>query len=271
MTDLDEAQARLRDCPDALRAPMARVCGYLSALAAMNFFNAGDQSSASRYWRTALRAIGASADRSAESELLAHRACFMFLETPSLPSAALTLADKAISLNGAGACAGTATGYAARAQALALAGDHRESERTLRDLADAYARIPAVPGSSRGAWGCSEQSLRFIEGFVHAQAGRIRDAGKALDSGRSLIPDGQWIAVTSFEVTRALSQIRAGDPAEGARHVVRTVEALPNGWRASGAMRRARQALDAVPAGAASLPAVAEARELLALPPGAGA
>jgi hypothetical protein len=36
-------------------------------------------------------------------------------------------------------------------------------------------------------------------------------------------------------------------------------------------MRRAERALDMVPAGAASLPTVAEARELLALPPGAGA
>jgi hypothetical protein len=266
LTDLDEAQRRLQGAPESLRSPMARVCGYLGALAAMNYFNGGDERSANRYWRTALRIIGLSDDRSAHAELRAHRAMFYLLEARPSPSAGLALADEAIGIGGAAPCAGTANGYAGRAQALALLGEHRESTRTLQDLADTFTRMPGAQGSARSSWGYSEQSLRFIEGFVYAHAGRVPEAGQALDAGRSLIPDGQWIAATSFEVTRGLSLIRGGDPSEGARHVVRAIQAMPAGFRASGATRRAALALEAVPADAVDLPAVAEARELLALP-----
>jgi hypothetical protein len=271
LTDLDEAQARLRDCPDAFRAPMARVCGQLSALAAANFFNAGDEGNARRYWRTALRAIGQAGDRPAQAVLMAQRASFLLLEGASSPSAALALADDAIGVAGEAASAGATQARGTRAMALALLGDHDASEHTLRDLADTYARMPGATVSARTDWGFSEQQLRFIEGHVHAYAGRVSDAGRALDTGLSMVPDGQWIAVTSFEVNRSISLIQGGDPSEGARHVVRAVQALPSGFRQSATVRRASQALDMVPAGAASLSAVAEAREFLALPPGTSA
>ena len=109
--------------------------------------------------------------------------------------------------------------------------------------------------------------MRFIEGFVYAHAGRVSDASKALDAGHSLIPDGQWIAATSFEVTRGLGLIRGGDPSEGARQITRAIQAMPPGFRTSGAKRRAALALDAVPASAANSSSVVQARELLALPP----
>jgi hypothetical protein len=269
LTDLDEAQARLKDSPDALRAPMARACGFLSALAAMNFFNAGDEGNARRYWRTALRIIGQADDRPTQAVLMAERASFILLEGSSSPSAALALADEAVSVAGGVACAGAASARGTRAMALALLGDHGASAHALDDLSDSYARLPGFTVSARSSWGFSEQQLRFIEGHVHAYAGRVSDAGRALDTGVSMVPDGQWIAVTSFEVNRAISLIRGGDPSEGARHVARAVQALPAGYRQSATTRRASRALDAVPVGAASLPAVAEARELLALPPGA--
>ena len=266
LADMDEAQLRLKEAPEQLRPPMARVCGYLGALAAMNYFNAGDEQSANRYWRTALRIIDQSDDRSAQAELRAHRAMFLLLGAQPSPSAGLALADEAVGIGGGKPCAGTANGYAGRAQALALLGGHGESAQTLQDLSDTFARMPEAQGSARSSWGYSEQSLRFIEGFVYASAGRVPEASRALDAGRSLIPDGQWIAATSFEVTRGLSLIRGGDPSEGARLVVRAVQAMPTGFRASGATRRAALALEAVPADAANVPAVTEARELLSLP-----
>jgi hypothetical protein len=151
------------------------------------------------------------------------------------------------------------------------AGDHDASAGALRELADWYGRMPGSTVSARTEYGYSEQQLRFIEGHVHAYAGRVSDAGRALDAGVSVVPDGQVIAVTSFEVNRAISLIRGGDPSEGARHVVRAVQVLPAGFRQSATTRRAARALASVPAGAAGLSAVTEARELLALPSGAGA
>src|SRR5262249_5250506 len=102
--------------------------------------------------------------------------------------------------------------------------------------------------------------------------GRVPEAGRALDAGASLArSNGFPIAVTSFEVIRAAALIKGGDPSEGARHVVRAVQAIPDGYRASGATRRASHGRDVVRVGAAGRPAVPEARELRALSPGAGA
>jgi UDP-N-acetylmuramyl pentapeptide synthase len=63
--------------------------------------------------------------------------------------------------------------------------------------------------------------------------------------------------------------VAAGDPSEGARHAVRTLKAAPRHIRSNALVcRTAALALGAVPERARTLPAVAEARELLALPPG---
>jgi len=71
------------------------------------------------------------------------------------------------------------------------------------------------------------------------------------------------------QLHRAMCVIAAGDPSEGARHTVRTLKALPRHVRSNALVcRTAALALGAVPEGARALPAVAEAHELLALPPG---
>jgi hypothetical protein len=268
LTDLDEAMTRLQGAPASLRPPMARVCGQLSALTAMNYANLGNERSAVRYWRTALRVIDHADDRSVQAELYADRASFALLERHPSPSTALALADHAISIAAGTPCAGAANGYAARAMALALLGDHRESIQALADLADTFGGIPGSQTAARSCWGYSEQQLRFVEGFVNAYASHVPETADAIDAGIALVPHGQWIAVTSFEVTRAVSIIRGGDPSEGARHVVRAIQALPPGYRQSVTIRRAALAIDAVPVNAANAPSVVQARELLALPPG---
>jgi hypothetical protein len=266
LTDLDEAQLRLNGSPDALRAPMARVCGYLSALAAINFFNAGNERDARRYWRTALRIIDLSNDRTAQAGLYGVRAVFA-LDDGSPPSAAIALADDAISIAGKIPCAGAARGHVARATALAMLGEHSESTQTLHDLTDTFTRLPGATGASRGGWGYSEQELQFTHCRVFAYARRVSEAANSWEAGRALVPGDTPLASATFEIGRATYLIISGDPSEGARHVVRTVQALPPGYQQSALMRRkAARALDAVPAGIANVPTITEARELLSLP-----
>jgi hypothetical protein len=257
LTDLDEALLRLKGSPEPLRGPMSRACGQLSALAAANFFNAGNERNARRYWRTALRIINQANDRPTQARLYAFRASFAFSETPSSPSTALAFADDAIGIAGATPCAGAASGYATRANALALLGNHRESERALHQLTDTFGRMPEAATSSRlDGVGFSEQTLHFTEGWVHAYAGRVPDGTRALDAGRSMVPEGHWIATASWEASRAICLIRGGDPSEGARHVVRTLRAIPPGFQQTGnVLWSAARALEAVPAGAANMPA----------------
>jgi hypothetical protein len=265
LTDLEEAHQRLKESPESLLSPMARVCGKLGGLAASNFFNSGDERSARRYWRTALRIINLTDDRMARVRLYAYRASFALAENPSSP-VALAFAEDAINIANGIPCVGVATAHAVRTHALALLGDHRASERSLQELTNSFEQIPEAPVSARSdmAGSFSEQQLHFIEGCVYAHAGRVTEAAKALDSGRSMVPDGHWIAVTAFEAKRAICLVQAGDPSEGARHLVRSFAALPSEFRQVAMVRWAAEgALDAVPASAANLSAVVEARELV--------
>ena len=77
------------------------------------------------------------------------------------------------------------------------------------------------------------------------------------------------MAPAQVQLHRAMCIVAAGDPSEGARHTVRTLRALPGYFRDNAVIRRtAVLVLGAVPERARALPAVAEARELLALAPG---
>jgi hypothetical protein len=272
LTDLDEAQTRLSGAPDALRAPMARVCGLLSALAAINVVNAGDVREARRYWRTALRAVAQGGDRRAQAWVYATRARFALWETSPSPGITLEYADEAIRVAGGTACAGAAYGYGARAMALAVLGDHEGSAAAVRDDGEVMARLPEAEAVTRTPFGVWEQQLYAVQSRVYAYAGRSADAAKAQAAGVALVPPDCPVPLADFELTSAMALISAGDPSEGARHVVRTINALPPGYRHSAVVRQsAAHALGLVPVAAANVPAVAEARELLALPPAAGA
>jgi tetratricopeptide (TPR) repeat protein len=269
MADLAEVQTRLVRVPDALRPRMAGVCGQLSALTAMALFQQGDPNSARRYWRTAVRAADQSGDLALQSLVRGRRAVYALYEEQPAPSA-LELADEAIGVGRGGPCAGVASGYGTRARALALLDRHDEARRALGDLEDVFARLPASTVADRGShWGWSEHRLRFVQSHVHSLAGRLDEAAAAQDAALALYPASSGMAPAQVRLHRAMCVIAAGDPGEGARHAIRTLQALPQGFRDNALIRRsAALALAAVPEGARTLPAVAEARELLALPPG---
>jgi DNA-binding XRE family transcriptional regulator len=269
MADLAEVQAKLVRAPDALRPRMAHVCGQLSALMAITLVDNGDPGGARRYWRTAVRAADELCDATLRSHVRARRAVYALYEPPSaLP--ALTLADEAIGVGKGAPCAGVADGYSIRAQALALLGRHDEARRALGDLDEVFARLPKSTVVDRlSEWGWSEQRLRHTQSWVHSHAGRLDEAVAAQDAALALYPASSGMAPAQVQLHRAMCIVAAGDPGEGARHTVRTLRALPGHFRDNAVIRRtAALALGAVPERARTLPAVAEARELLALPPG---
>ena len=268
LADLGEARARLGDAPAGLRAPMARACGYLSALAASNMVGAGDVQGARRYWRTALRAIDHAGDRPAQALLHATRARFALAEAAS-PEVALALAGKAIAIAGGTTCAGAAQAHGARALALACLGEHGESVTAIRDLAGLAARLPQAAASA--PFGFSQQSLLFYLSRAWSYAGRAAEAERARDGGLALVPPGSPVPLADFELSMAVALIQSGDPSEGARHLAGILRALPAGHQRNALIRQnAARALALVPPGEVGTPTVAEARELLMLPLGAG-
>jgi transcriptional regulator with XRE-family HTH domain len=267
--DLAEVQTRLMRVPDALRPGMAHVCGQFSALMAIALFEQGDPAGARRYWRTAVRAADESHDLNLRSHVRAKRAVYALYEPPTAMPA-LTLAEEAIGVGRSGPCAGVASGYAIRAQALALLGRHDEARSALADVEDAFARLPETTLADRGSqWGWSEQRLRHAQSWVHSHAGRVREAAVAQDEALALYPTSSSVGPAQVQLHRAMCTIAAGDPGAGALHTIRTLQALPPDFRDNALIRRtAALSLGVVPERACTLPAVAEARELLALPPG---
>ena len=269
MADLGEVQTRLVRISDALRPRMAYVSGQLSALTAIVLFDNGDPEAARRYWRTAVRAADESGDVALRSHARAKRAVYALYEPPSvLP--ALTLSEDAVAAAKGRPCAGVASGYAVRAQALALLGRHDEARRTLGDLDAVFARLPeSTVTDCVSEWGWSEQRLRHVQSWVHSHAGRLDQAAAAQDAALALYPASSSMGRAQVQLHRAMCVIAAGDPTEGARHTVRTIQALPRDFRDNALIRRtAVLVLGAVPERARTLPAVTEARELLALAPG---
>jgi transcriptional regulator with XRE-family HTH domain len=267
--DLAEVQTRLVRAPNSLRPRMAHVCGQLSALMAIALFDNGDSEGARRYWRTAVRGADESGDATLRSHVRAKRAVYALYEPPS-PLPALTLSEEAIAVGKGGPRAGVASGHAMRAQALALLGRHGEARRALGDLDEAFAHLPeSTVADCVSEWGWSEQRLRHVQSWVHSHAGRLDEAAAAQDAALALYPASAYRGPAQVQLHRAMCLVAAGDPSEGARHTVHTLQALPPHCRDNAVIRRtAVLVLGAVPERARALPAVAEARELLALPPG---
>jgi hypothetical protein len=269
LTDLDEVRSRLTTATDDLHPRLLRVCGLLSALIAITLqTQIGDTGNAVRYWRTALRAVDQTGDRTLRSQLRGRRAVLATYD-PRQSASVLALADDAITVADGMPCAGVASGYAARAQVFAQLGQHDQARDALRQLSDTFDRLP---GSLRrwGQWGQTEQRLRFVESHVHSYAGRLSTAASAQDAALALYPPSSYQGRAQIELHRATCLIVAGDPSEGARHAICAIQALPSEHRHDALVRRtAALALDQVPEAARSLPAVAEARDLLAAPSGA--
>ncbi len=265
LTDLDEVRGRLATSSDELRPRLVRVCALLSALTAISLqTQLGDTGNAGRYWRTALRAVDQVGDRSLQALLRGSRAVFATYD-PGQAASVLTLAADAIGVADGAPCAGVASGYAARAQMFAQLGQHGQARDALQELSDVFTRLPT--GSVMwGQWGWAEHRLRFVESHVHSHAGRLSDAVTAQDAALTMYRPSSYQGPAQIELHRATCLIAAGDPSEGARHTVRAVQALPTEHRHDAlVLRTAVHALDLVPDGARGLPAVAEARDLLAL------
>ena len=108
-----------------------------------------------------------------------------------------------------------------------------------------------------------------MESWVHSHAGRLDRAAAAQDAALALYPSTAYQGPALVELHRAICMVVAGDPSEGARHTVRIVQALPQDRRHDGLVRRsATLVFEKVPERARSLPAVAEARDLVGLPAG---
>ncbi|MBX6768435.1 MAG: XRE family transcriptional regulator, partial [Actinomadura rubrobrunea] len=167
-------------------------------------------------------------------------------------------------------CAGVASGYAARAQALAIWGRHDEAQEALKKLETVFETLPDPVREDRSSqWGWSAQRLYHVASHVHSLAGSVKHASAAQDAALSLYPEKNYQGRSQIELHRSACLIRAGDIDTGAQHMVRTLERLPAEYRTDGLLQRtALGTLALTSPQDANRPAIREAYEALAITSG---
>lgn len=132
LADFDEIRALVERSAGPVQKQLLLSSAQLAALTAITFVNLGDARGARRWWRTAARAADESGNHLVASLIRGRQAVFSLYEPRPNPSI-LRVAAEAIEIGRDTPCAGVASGYAARAQALAIWGRHDEAQEALKN------------------------------------------------------------------------------------------------------------------------------------------
>ncbi len=264
-TDFGELTRLIGEAAGTARLRLVHVAAQLAALTAITLTNLGEPRGARRWWRTAGRAADETGDHSTAALVRGRSAVFALYGAAS-PLSVLNMADEAIEVGQGTPCTGVVSGHAARAQALAELGRHREASEALDDVRNVYDRLPEFVRADRTTqWGWSDQRFWYVASTVHTHAGSLDDALNAQDKALAAYPTRNWQARTQVEMHRAGVLMRAGDVDEGARHMVRVLERLPAEQRADGLLQQsAMTSLRLAPTEQTQRRTIREARELLA-------
>lgn len=253
-----------------LRPRLLRVAAQLAALTAITLSNLDAGRDGRRWWRSAAQAADRSGDDWLASAVRGRQAVFsLYDEYPA--ASTLALADEAARIGKQRPILGVASALAARAQVCARTGRHQEARDELAKLTRLYDRLPAETREDRVTqWGWSEQRLHHVSSHVHMFSGTLDAAERAQEAALASYPERNYQGRSQIELHRAGSLLKAGDVAEGSRHLVTVLSALPTARRHDALVRQtAVTALSLAPAGTADHPGAVEARELLALTSGA--
>jgi hypothetical protein len=271
LSDIEEIAPLIATATGSVAVQLRHITARLSALAAIAFTGVGDVPSGRRWWRTTARLADRTGDAPLSSLVRGRQAVYGLYEGRP-PSSVLGVAEEAIRLGGGRPHAGVASGYAAKAQALAHLGHQQAAHAALHQLEGLFERLPDNVRDDRSSqWGWSIQRFHHVAGFVHIFSGDVDRASRAHEAALASYPAANYQGRGQVELYRAGSLIRSGDLQEGTRHLVTVLTALPAERRRDGLLRRtALTALSLAPAGADRHPGLIEAQELLTPPPAEG-
>ncbi|MFF5263496.1 hypothetical protein ACFY4C_31595 [Actinomadura viridis] len=270
LTDLGELSALIPQATGLARHRLFHSAAELAALTAIAFTQVGDFRSARRWWRSASRAADESGDHLLSVRVRGKQAVISLYEGGSPELSSLDTAEEAIAIGRGVPCGGTASAYAAKAQALAQLGRHAEAVSAVETLRKVFDKLPdGTRDDTASQWGWYEQRLHFVVSHVETLSGDVTRANAAQETVVALHPGKISLGRAQIELHRAGCMLRTGDVDEGARHTVRILERLPAGFASDGLLRRtASMSLRLAPPDATNHPSVREAREVLALTSG---
>lgn len=246
--DLTVLQALIAvEVEESERHRLLRAAGHLSVIVALSAVAAGNLLAGRRWWRDAHQYASDSGD---PKTIVLTRAwevvngCY----DGRAPSRAVSLSDDVLPLVANKPNAASCGLLAGRAQALSLAGRHRDAITTLSHLTNLVGQLPtSVIDDVDSLWGWPEHRLRHTEAWVYAHAGMLDDADRAQQQAIALYPSNMARLRTQVQLHHAAALIRTGMIPEGLRLAADLLEQLPAAQHNQLVHAVARQVIDAVP------------------------
>lgn len=253
-------------------APSHETPGWTRVIAQMAFClayalgSAGHARESHRWWASARRA----AERSGDAQLLAavcgYEALQGLYEDRPLPLVQKRI-DDALAASPA-ACPGVVEAIGGLAQVHAIQGDHDRAYATLDEQARRFERLPDATGRhliAPDGWPVGR--LLHNRSYIYTLTGHP-SAAQAQEEALKAAPPGLAAPIAQLELHRAITAVRSGDILSGLDHARAVLTRLAASQQTRYVRHVASTVLHAVPAGERSRPAVAEYREMIALPPG---
>jgi hypothetical protein len=245
--DLTVLQHQLPAVTAEQQAGLLRAAASLSVMIALSLVASGHSWAARRWWGTARRVADESAHRDTQVLVRAWDVVIgCYDDRP--PGAVVTLSDEALPLLDGRASAAGCGLLAGRAQALALAGRHREAVATVRELTDLAGRLPdRVAADVESLWGWPEHRVHHTASWVYTHAGRLADAETAQEQALHLYPQSQARLRTQVQLHQAACLVRGGHIPDGLVFAADLLDGLPPEQRTNSVRVVARQVAAAVP------------------------
>lgn len=259
--DLAELKGLLAACrtSSALRR-LTRVAAQMSGLVVLTLVKLDDHAGFQRWARTARIAGGEAGDLALLSWILAQEAYGHFYAGHHVK--AVAVAAQAQDAAGRSPCVGVPLAAALEARAHAARGDAEQARAALQRAEDALEHLPAGDQVS-SALGYNEAQFRFHAGSAHTLLGDTRAAGPAHERALELNAPGDFTDWAMIRLDQAGCHILDGDLAAALEHATSTLIDLTEAQRAGIITNRARELVEALPAGQRALPAVDELRDLV--------
>lgn len=259
VVDLLAVRRQLEMTPAGREATeLRRVTAMLAMIQANALTRLGEHGPAIRWWRTAREAADASRDLDLQVLVRAEEAGFGLYGQRDLQTV-LRLTDHAQRIAGPRPSVGLAKLASTHAKALSLLGRHDEAHQALEHLTNLSETDLRGPGPS--FW--MPDQIHFAESWVYAATGNEAAIQRAQDAMCPL--DYQY--KVNIQLHQALCTVVQGGIEQGVQQAAAVLQALPSAYHSSMITETGRMVLRGVPLDRQQHPAVAELREVLAIPP----
>lgn len=252
--------------PASVQVRLSELTAMLATLAADALMKLGDLARSRSWFATARNAADDSGNVGLRARVRAQAAMLPFYYGPLESAVALSREARILSRGRPSATAAFAS--AAEARALAKLGDSESADSALRHAMAAFEQSSAGAGKENDAFAFPERRLLLYKSGTLTALGRTSEARRVQEEALRLYPRKTGIDPALLHLEAALCLALDHSATEACQLAGATYLRVDPAHRTPIVEERARDVIEALPAGIRGTRAARELREILALPPG---